>query len=163
MMLEKFIHLISVENAVVFCYLGILLAVALIDWRTRIIPTRFPLFILLLGVAQLFLVPEHGIGDRLTAMLLVSVPMLLLTLAVPGAFGGGDIKLMAASGFFRGMDATVCAMVFGLLTGGVYAAFMLATKRLKKKDSFALGPFLAFGLGLAALWGDRIAAWYLNF
>jgi len=54
-------------------------------------------------------------------------------------------------------------MLFGLLTGGGYAAFMLATKRLKRKDSFALGPFLAFGLGLAALWGDRIAARYLNF
>lgn len=163
MSLENFLHLISLENAVVLCYLGILLTVALIDWRTRIIPNRFHIFILLLGMAQLFLVPEHGLGARLTGMLLVSVPMLLLTLAVPGAFGGGDIKLMAASGFFLGMDAIVCAMLFGLLTGGGYAAFMLATKRLKKTDQFALGPFLAFGLGLAALWGDRIAARYLNF
>ena len=61
-----------------------------------------------------------------------------------------------------GMDAIVCAMFFGLLSGGGYAAFMLATKRLKKSDQFAFGPFLAFGLAVAALWGDQIAAWYLS-
>ena len=88
--------------------------------------------------------------------------MLVLALIVPGAFGGGDIKLMAASGLFLGMDAIVCAMFFGLLSGGGYAAFMLAAKRLKKSDQFAFGPFLAFGLAVAALWGDQIAAWYLS-
>ena len=66
-------------------------------------------------------------------MPLVSVPMLLLTLAVPGAFGGGDIKLMAASGFFLGMDAIVCAMMFGLLTGGC----LLYTSR----GALSGGPF----------------------
>ena len=88
--------------------------------------------------------------------------MLVLALIVPGAFGGGDIKLMAASGLFLGMDAIVCAMFFSLLSGGGYAAFMLATKQLKKSDQFAFGPFLAFGLAVAALWGDQIAAWYLS-
>ena len=154
--------LISLEGAVVFGYLGILLAVARIDWEAQVIYNRFPIWILLLAVAQLFLVPGHGIGDRLIGALIVSVPMLVLSLIVPGAFGGGDIKLMAASGFFLGMEAIVCAMFFGLLGGGGYAAYMLAAKKLKRNDQFAFGPFLAFGLALAALWGDRIAAWYLS-
>ena len=148
--------LISLEGAVIFCYLGILLVMARSDWKTRIIRNRFHVMILLLAVPQLFLVPEHGIGDRLVGALIVSVPMLMLTLAAPGAFGGGDIKLMAVSGVFLGMDAIVCAMFFGLLVGAGYAACMLATGRLKRNDQFALGPFLAFGLSLAALWGDRI-------
>ena len=148
--------MISLEGAVIFCYLGILLVMAWNDWKTRIIRNRFHVMILLLAVPQLFLVPEHGIGDRLVGALIVSVPMLMLALAVPGAFGGGDIKLMAVSGFFLGMDAIVCAMFFGLLGGAGYAAFMLATGRLKRNDQFAFGPFLAFGLSLAALCGDRI-------
>lgn len=110
------------EGAVVFCYLGILLVVALIDWDTQIIYNRFHIIIAILAAAQIFLVPEHGIGDRLIGALIVSVPMLVLALIVPGAFGGGDIKLMAASGLFLGMDAIVCAMFFGLLSGGGYAA-----------------------------------------
>lgn len=83
---------------------------ALIDWDTQIIYNRFHIIIAILAAAQIFLVPEHGIGDRLLGALIVSVPMLVLALIVPGAFGGGDIKLMAASGLFLGMDAIVCAM-----------------------------------------------------
>ncbi len=154
--------LISLEGAVIFCYLGILFVVALIDWDTRLIYNRFHILIAILAVIQLFLVPEHGIGDRLVGALIVSVPMLVLALIVPGAFGGGDIKLMAAAGLFLGTDANVCAMFFGLLSGGAYAAFMLVTKKLKRNDQFAFGPFLALGLGIAALWGDEIAAWYLQ-
>lgn len=55
---------------------------------------------------------------------------------------------MAVSGAFLGTGSVVCAMFFGLLTGGAYGAFMLKSKKLGKKDVFAFGPFLAFGLRL---------------
>lgn len=155
-------ELLSMEGAVVFCYLGILLVVALIDWDIQIIYNRFHVLIAILAVTQLFLAPGHGLGDRILGALIVSVPMLVLTLIVPGAFGGGDIKLMAASGLFLGTDAIVCAMFFGLLSGGAYAAWMLATKKLGRSDHFAFGPFLALGLAIAVFWGDGIAAWYLS-
>ena len=111
--------------------------VARIDWDTQIIYDRFHILILLLGVAALWLFPEHGMVDRLIGAVIISVPMLLLALIIPGAFGGGDIKLMAASGFFLG-------------------------KKLEKKDHFAFGPFLAFGLALAVFFGDQIVNWYLS-
>ena len=94
--------------------------------------------------------------------MIISVPMLLLALIIPGAFGGGDIKLMAAPGFFLGTGPVVCAMFFGLLTGGGYGAAMLLGKKLEKKDHFAFGPFLAFGLALAVFFGDQIVNWYLS-
>lgn len=155
-------ELISLQGAVIFCYLGILWVVALIDWDTRLIYNRFHLIIAALGLIELFLAPAHGLTDRLIGAVIVSLPMLLLAIAVPGAFGGGDIKLMAASGFFLGIDAIVVGMFFGLLSGGLYASCMLASKKLKRGDQFAFGPFLAFGLGIAALWGDPIAEWYLR-
>ena len=37
----------------VFCYIGILLVVALIDWDTQMIYDRFHILILLLGMASL--------------------------------------------------------------------------------------------------------------
>ena len=51
--------------------------------------------------------------------------------------------------------------VFGL-TGGAYGAFMLKSKKLGKKDVFAFDHF-AFGLALAALYGNQIVTWYLHF
>lgn len=154
--------IISSRGAVIFVYLGILLAVSLIDWDTQMIYDRFHILILLLGIAALWLFPEHGIRDRIIGASVISIPMLLLSLAIPGAFGGGDMKLMAASGFFLGTAGIVCAMFFGLLTGGGYGAVMLAKKRLKGNDHFAFGPFLAFGLALSVFFGERIVSWYVS-
>ena len=89
--------------------------------------------------------------------------MLILALLIPGAFGGGDIKLMAASGLFLGTASIVCAMFFGLLTGGAYGSIMLKSGKLERKDQFAFGPFLAVGLTVAAFYGDQIVSWYLRF
>lgn len=155
--------IISLRGMTSFIYLGILLVVALIDWDTQIIYDRFHIMILLLAVGELFLDPSHGIIDRLIGAVIIAVPMLLLTLIIPGAFGGGDIKLMFVSGLFLGTGPIVCAMFLGLLTGGAYGAYMLGRKKLDKKDVFAFGPFLAFGLAVAALYGDQLVRWYLQF
>ena len=70
---------------------------------------------------------------------------------------------MAVCGLFLGTAPVVCAAFLGIVSGGIYAAVMLASGKLGKKDQFAFGPFLALGLAVAALWGDQIAAWYLRF
>ena len=72
--------ILSLKGAVIFAYLGILLVVARIDWDTQIIYDRFHILILLLGVAALWLFPEHGMVDRLIGAVIISVPMLLLAL-----------------------------------------------------------------------------------
>ena len=154
--------IISLRGAVVFAYLGLLLVVALIDQDTQIIYDRFHVMILVLAVMAIWLFPEHGIINRLIGAVVISVPMLVLALLIPGAFGGGDIKLMAVSGFFLGVGPIVCAMFIGLLTGGGYGAFMLISGKLRKKDHFAFGPFLAVGLAVAVFVGDRLAGWYLG-
>ena len=51
--------ILSLGGAVVFCYIGILLVVALIDWDTQMIYDRFHILILLLGMASLWLFPQH--------------------------------------------------------------------------------------------------------
>ena len=154
---------LSLSGTVVFVYLSLLMVIALIDWDTQMIYDRFHLLILAISPAAIFLFPQHGIWDRLLGAVIVALPMLILTLIIPGAFGGGDIKLMAVSGFFLGTAPVICAMFFGLLTGGGYALFMLKRGKLGRKDVFAFGPFLSLGLTAAAFWGDRIAAWYLRF
>lgn len=153
--------LLSLRGLLAFVYLGILMMVALIDWDTRIIYDRFHIFILLLGAAALRLSSEHSVPDCLIGAGIVSLPMLLIAFAIDGAFGGGDIKLMAASGFLLGWRAVLVAMFLGLLSGGVYAVGMMAARRLTGKDHFAFGPFLALGLAAACFYGDCITDWYI--
>lgn len=154
--------ILSLRGTVIFAYLGILLVVALIDWDTQMIYDRFHILILILGIVSVWLFPEHGLMDRVIGFLIISVPMLVLALIIPGAFGGGDIKLMAVSGFLLGVAPTVCAMFLGLLTGGGYGIVMLRKKKLGKKDQFAFGPFLALGLAVSVFYGDKIVSWYLS-
>ena len=154
--------LISWRGLLAFAYLGILLTVALIDWDTQTIWDRFHVCIGLLGLAALWLFPEHGLGDRLCGMVIVAAPMLGLSLLVEGAFGGGDIKLMAVSGFLLGWRAILLAMFLSLVAGGVYCGWMLWWGKLGRKDVLAFGPFLAIGLAIAFFYGDIIAGWYLS-
>ena len=74
-----------------------------------------------------------------------------------GAFGGGDIKLMAAGGFFLGWRASLAAAWIGLTAAALYCAVLMLKRRLTFKDTIAFGPFLALGLGIASLWGDELA------
>ena len=150
------------KETVILIYIAILIMTALIDWKTKTIDDRVHVGILVLAVLHMALSAEHGIGDRLLGLIIVSVPMLVICLLFPGAFGGGDIKLMAVSGLLLGAAPVICAAVLGFMTGGVYAAGMLITGKLDRKAQFAFGPSLCIGLMIAALAGDRIVKWYLG-
>lgn len=158
-----FSELLSLRGFVMLLYLGLLFMAAFMDWNTRTIEDRFPIGIALLGFAALFLFPEHGAADRLIGAAVAAGPMLILTLVREGAFGGGDIKLMAAGGFFLGWRAALAAIGIGLMTAALYCVVMILKRRLTLKDSIAFGPFLALGLGIASLLGDELADMALKF
>ena len=92
----------------------------------------------------------------------VSLFLLAAALTAQGGFGGGDIKLMAASGWLLGYRAMIPAIFIGILTGGIYCIWMLARGKMTRKDRFAFGPFLAIGLAAACICGDQMLEWYLS-
>lgn len=141
---------------------GILLSVSLIDAETQTIPDRLNLALAVCGAVSVLLSPADWLPHTIGA-LCVSVPMFLLCLVIDGAFGGGDIKLMAAAGLFLGWQNTLLAMFFGIVFGGVYGIYLLAAKKAGKKDHFAFGPFLCAGIVIAMLFGGPVLEWYCAF
>ena len=137
------IGVISLRGAVFFIYLGILFVIALVDWHIQMIYDRFHIMILILAVLDFMLYPEMGIATRLTGMGIISVPMLVLALAIPGAFGGGDIKLIACLGLWLGTDALFAVSMIGIILGGLVALLLLLTGKKKRKSAFAYGPYFA--------------------
>lgn len=152
-----------VKTILVFLFYCVLTVVALIDADTMEIPDGCHLVIAALAVAAVFVFPGIGIVERLIGALCVSVPMLLLALAIADAFGGGDIKLMAAGGLFLGWKLTLLSAALAVLIGGIYGIFLLVTKKANKKDQFAFGPFLCAGMAIGLLYGQQIIDWYLSF
>lgn len=145
-----------------FFLMAVLTAVAFIDADTMEIPNGLPILVFVLAVVGALLGMEPSLSSRLIGFFAVSAPMLLLTLAVPGAFGGGDIKLMAAAGAFLGWKLSLVAAFLAIVSGGIYGVYLLASKRKGRKEHFAFGPFLCAGIGAAVLWGDAILNWYLQ-
>lgn len=154
--------IISLEGLLAFSFICILMVVAYIDLDTQMIYDRFHILILVLGIISCFVSKDLNIVERLIGSVVISVPMLVLTILIPSAFGGGDIKLMAVSGFFLGFKAIVIAMFIALIIGGGYGTYMLVTKKLDKKDHFAFGPYLAIGLIVALFIGNEMMNWYIG-
>ncbi|MBU9745965.1 prepilin peptidase [Lachnospiraceae bacterium ASD3451] len=146
-----------------FALLAVLTVVAFVDWDTMEIPNGFVLAAAVCGLVSFFAFPETGLLERLIGVFAVSVPLLLITLLVPGAFGGGDIKLMAACGLYLGWKLCLTAFVAAVLTGGIYGAYLLLSRKKGRKDHFAFGPFLCAGVVFAMFCGQMLIDWYLQF
>lgn len=141
----------------------VLLTIALIDADTMEIPDSLVIALAVLAIAAIFIEPGIALWpSRIVGLVAVSVPMLLIALLINGAFGGGDIKLMAAAGFLLGWQNALLAFFIGLLLGGVYAAVLLAKKKAGRKAHIAFGPPLCGGIFIALLFGADIIGWYLS-
>lgn len=132
---------------------ALLLGISITDLRTRRIPNRYNAALFILGVGSGFLWHSLPAWERMLGALCVSAPLFLIACLFPGAIGGGDIKLIAASGVLLGVQGNLRAACFGMGLAGVYALFLLGSGRACRRDFFALGPFLCAGIAAAWLGG----------
>ncbi|MDL2236354.1 prepilin peptidase [Christensenellaceae bacterium OttesenSCG-928-K19] len=149
------------ETPVIWTFACVLILIAFIDLDTQEIPDRFHLIILGLGIASFFLTDGPGIWQRLIGAAVISVPLLVISLAT-GGFGMGDVKLMAVSGFLLGWQATLFAGFAGCVLAAVVAGVLIAQKKKTRKDKIAFGPYLAIALFAAALYAQPIIGAYLS-
>jgi len=140
----------------------VLLAISIIDLNTSEIPDSLIIAIGVFAIAAIWCFPEVRIIDRLIGLAAVSLPMLLITLAVNGAFGGGDIKLMAAAGFLLGWQSTILAFFIALILGGSYAIFLMLSGKRKRGEHMVFGPSICVGTAVSLFYGNEIIAWYLR-
>ena len=152
----------TVSAAFTFAFLFLLTLVSGVDWDTMEIPNGFVLGVAAIGITGWAAGMEPDLGSRLIGTVCVSVPMLLLTIMIEDAFGGGDIKLMAASGLMLGWKLTLFAVLAAILTGGTYGIWLLATEKKEKKEHFAFGPFLGVGMVAAVFIGEPVLKWYFG-
>lgn len=158
---------ISIESFIFCVAMSALLALAVIDFRTYIIPIGFNVFILVLAlirIAFLLFVEGKTFGDvvpYIIGMFAVSVPLGILWFATKGkAIGGGDIKLMGAAGLLLGWKSILLAFVLGCMIGsGIH---LIRMKVSKAGRVLAMGPYLAVGIAIAILWGEQVISWYVN-
>lgn len=139
--------------ALVFVLLEILAIISFIDIAVQKIPKELVEAVFICAAAAAILFDEPDILSRAGGAFAVSLPMLVLTCCSPGAFGGGDIKLMAAAGVFLGCHGIMTAFISSLLTAGGYCFYLLLSGKKDRKGQFAFGPFLCIGITAAVFLG----------
>ena len=140
------------EYGITVVYLMILCRIAYADWKYQIIEPWTHIGILTLACMEKLFRVGVSVQERCLGAVVIAVPMLVLTVMLKGGFGGGDIKLMAVSGFLNGVKVITYAGMLGIILSGIYVSMMLAAGKMGRKDSFALGPFLVMGIIGMKLW-----------
>lgn len=140
------------EYGITVVYLMILCRIAYADWKYQIIKPWTHIGILTLACMEMLFRVGVSVQERCLGAVVIAVPMLVLTVLLKGGFGGGDIKLMAVSGFLNGVKVITYAGMLGIILSGIYVSMMLAAGKMGRKDSFALGPFLVMGIIGMKLW-----------
>lgn len=151
-----------IPESILFCLCAsTLIVISVIDWRTFEIPVGCNILIGVLGCVQVLLDLAHWY-DYVIGFFVVSGLFLLVYLITKGrGIGGGDIKLMAAAGLLLGWQKVLLALMLGSIAGSV---IHLSLMKLKNKDRvLAFGPYLAFGIFIAMVYGDILINWYLSF
>ncbi len=151
---------ISVECILYCLCASALLALSVIDWRTHEIPIGFNIFILLLGLIRL--VTDIGNWSQyVIGLFAVSGFLFLLFLITKGrGIGGGDIKLMAATGLLLGWQLNIIAFLLGCVIGSIIHLSIMAIKKAGRELAF--GPYLSAGVFVAMIWGEQLVSWYLS-
>lgn len=153
----------SMAALTIFLVSAVLVMIALIDAYTQMIPPALNIILGMLGLSSMLTMPGISVAERVIGFFCISVPMFLIVLLVPGGFGGGDIKMMAASGILLGWKGNLAAFFIGLVLGGIYGAFLLISGKKGRKEHFAFGPCLSIGIFISAYAGIgmRIVDQYL--
>lgn len=151
---------LSVET-VLYCLLAsALLVLSVIDFRTYEIPFGINVFIAVLGGIRVITDLSHWY-EYVIGFFAVSLVLYLIYIITKGrGIGGGDIKLMAASGLLLGWKCNILAFVLGCIIGSVI--HLLRMKFTKAENVLALGPYLSAGIFISALWGQQLINWYLS-
>lgn len=145
-----------------------LLALAVIDYDTQLLPDRITLPLLWLGLVLslggFFTEPQAAIlGAAIGYLSLWSIFQLFRLLTGKEGMGYGDFKLLALFGAWFGWQALPQIMLLSAFTGALLGVTLIASGVHKRGDPLPFGPFLAAAGWLSLLWGDEINRAYLQF
>lgn len=149
-------------------FLGLMVALSVIDVRHRIIPNRIVYPSLVAFGAYLLVVALAG-GELDAAragigMLAYGGSLLLVAIVAPAGMGMGDVKLVSLIGLVLGalgLRYVAVAAGAGILMGGVGAIAALIAGA-SRKQAIPFGPFLASGALVAAFLAPQVSSVYLR-
>ena len=131
----------------------LLLVIAIIDYRKRIIPNALILLGSVLQLVLFFPIEFIYFKTNMREMFLNSLLgcimgggiLLFVYFFSKQAIGMGDIKLVSLIGFLFGSDFAFSVLFFGIIAASIAGIYLLLIKRKKKNDTIPFAPFILMG------------------
>lgn len=141
-------------------------ALALIDWRTRLLPTRIiaPTYLALVPLVAIAAVASGEPRLLLRAAIGWAVMggiYVLLWLVYPAGMGYGDVRLSGILGIvlgYLGWGQLVLGGWSGFLLGGLGGLVLVAFKVIDKRHN-PFGPWMLIGALVGVVAGAEVAVW----
>ncbi len=127
------------------------------DLDQRLLPDLLTLPVIPVALVYALTGSNPFVGSDIVPAVLAAVviPAALYLPSIPfgaGAFGMGDVKLLAGVGLLAGGERALGSVVFALVLSGVVLITLLATRRIGRRTYVPFGPFFIIG----ALWAVLI-------
>jgi len=132
---------------------------ALIDFKSKRIPNKLMIVMLAAWVVVIFPVMFFNtdpalviLVDSAVGFLLGGGIFLLVYVASRKGLGGGDVKFMALTGLYLGFGGIIPAMLYGTILAGLTGLVLILAKKIGRKDTIPLAPFLYIGILITIFW-----------
>jgi leader peptidase (prepilin peptidase)/N-methyltransferase len=151
-----------------------LIAIAMIDADTQLIPDSIVLPLLwvglsmslfhpLSGASTLFISPSDAIIGALAGYLsLWSVFWLFKLVTGKDGMGYGDFKLLAALGAWLGWQQLPIVIMMSTVVGAIISISLIIVKGKDRSVPIPFGPYLAAAGWITMLWGETISNTYID-
>ena len=151
-----------------------LVAIAMIDADTQLIPDSIVLPLMWLGLAMslfhpmpgsstLFISPANAIVGAMAGYLtLWSIFWLFKLVTGKDGMGYGDFKLLAALGAWLGWQQLPMIIMMSAVVGAVINVAMIVARGRDRSIPIPFGPYLAAAGWITMLWGETIKNTYIN-
>jgi leader peptidase (prepilin peptidase)/N-methyltransferase len=151
-----------------------LLAIAMIDADTQLIPDSIVLPLMWLGLAMslfhpmagantLFITPQNAIVGAMAGYLTLWSIFWLFKLATgKDGMGYGDFKLLAALGAWLGWQALPMIIMMSAMVGAVINITMIVARGKDRSIPIPFGPYLAAAGWITMIWGENIKNTYID-
>ena len=155
-------NLLSLLLSLLLLAFGLIASV--IDIKTKTIPNK--LVLLMLSAWLVVMIPmvifrtseaTVLLKDSALGFALAGGLFLLVYIISKKGLGGGDVKFMAVCGLYLGLYYVVPVIFIGSILAGLTGLTMLLLKKMKRKDTLPLAPFLYVGilLTISLTWFNR--------
>ncbi len=128
------------QNIIYIATIILLIKIAYIDIKKKIIPDKLNLAIAMLGIFNLILNIENCKMYIASSAITFAV-FLFLAVITDGGIGGGDIKLFTVLGLIFGAEIMLIMAVTFVLAATISISRVFL-KRINMKESIALAPYI---------------------